>query len=82
MGCSRLFWVALVRSKLFWLITAYYTSFCFYKLRIYKMLKLPNLLKMNFMFDFITIWGKRYYKVGQLYCRIKRGRLYYKVEQV
>lgn len=33
------------------------------------------LWKMNFIFDFITRWGKRYYKVGA-------GLIYYKVGQV
>ena len=39
---------------------------CFYKLRFYRMFQPANLLKMNFMFDFIPKSGKRYYRVGQL----------------
>ena len=47
----------------------------------YKMLWFVNLLKTNFMLDFITISGKRYYKVGQLWCITKYDKCCYKVRQ-
>ena len=37
---------------------------------------------MNFMFHFMTKWGKRYYKDGQLFCIMKLGKQYCKVGQV
>ena len=48
------FWFGLGRSRLFWFVTTYSGSFYLYKPRLYRKYQFANLLKMNFMFDFIT----------------------------
>ena len=40
--------------------------FAFFKRRLHRMFLLPNLLKMNFVLNFIIILGKCYYKVGKV----------------
>ena len=61
---TTLFRVALVHSRLFWLVTACSGLFCFYKLWLYRMFELANFSKMNFSSllsqsraSIITKWG-------------------------
>ena len=59
------------------------TSFCFYKLQLYRTLLATNLLKTNFTFNFITKLGAlMYYKLEQELLQNGVAYLYYKVGQV
>ena len=66
----ELFQAALSCSGLFQPVLACYCMikvlFAFFKRRLHRMFLLPNLLKMNFVLNFIVILGKCYYKVGKV----------------